>query len=113
MKTISKDGSKPVKMWTDGVPVEPGALVQLDQIASLPFVWPHVAVMPDVHVGKGATVGSVVPTIGAVVPSAVGVDIGCGMSAVKTTARRGDLPADLKRLRLAIEEAIPHGRSHD
>ncbi|MCX7364575.1 MAG: RtcB family protein, partial [Alphaproteobacteria bacterium] len=73
----------PIKMWTNGVPVEDSALAQLRNVASLPFVHGHVAVMPDVHWGMGATVGSVIPTRRAIVPAAVGVDIGCGMMAVK------------------------------
>ena len=72
-------GTVPIKAWTRGVPVEDVARKQLIESASLPIVWPHVAVMPDVHCGMGATVGSVIPTRGAIVPAAVGVDIGCGM----------------------------------
>lgn len=75
------DGGKPVKMWTRGVPVEDMARAQLARAAQMPFVFKHVAAMPDVHVGIGATVGSVIPTKGAVIPAAVGVDIGCGMMA--------------------------------
>src|SRR5688572_5626453 len=78
--------------------------------ASLPWVAHHVAVMPDVHVGKGATVGSVIALRGAVAPAAVGVDIGCGMAALKTNLTARDLPDDLKRLRLAIEAEVPVGR---
>ena len=102
---------RPVKMWTRGVPVEPEAKEQLSKLAQLPFVFHHVAVMPDVHVGKGSTIGSVIPTLGAVIPAAVGVDIGCGMMAAKTTLRAGDLPDNLGKLRSAIEQAIPHGMS--
>ncbi|MGH8108394.1 MAG: RtcB family protein, partial [Arenimonas sp.] len=76
---------KPIKAWIKGVPLEDEARAQLINIASLPFVGPWVAVMPDVHLGKGATVGSVVPTRGAIIPAAVGVDIGCGMAAIQTT----------------------------
>lgn len=101
----------PIKAWTKGVPVEAEAREQLRRLASLPFVHRHVAVMPDVHVGIGATIGSVVPTKKAIVPAAVGVDIGCGMMAVKTTLRADDLPDDLKRLRTSIERAVPHGRT--
>jgi tRNA-splicing ligase RtcB len=104
----------PVKMWARIEEVESQALDQLKNIASLPWVAHHVAVMPDVHVGKGATVGSVVAMRGAVAPAAVGVDIGCGMAAVKTSLRAEQLPDDLKKLRLAIEEAIPVGfAAHD
>ena len=74
----------PIKAWTQGVPVEFEARKQLQNIAALPFIHGHVAVMPDVHLGRGATVGSVIPTKGAIIPAAVGVDIGCGMAAVMT-----------------------------
>ena len=77
--------NKPVKAWVDGVEFDENARRQVSNMASLPFVHSHVAVMPDVHVGIGATVGSVIPTIGAIVPAAVGVDIGCGMIAQRTT----------------------------
>ena len=82
---------------------------QLRNIASIPFVGPWVAVMPDVHLGKGATVGSVIPTRGAIIPAAVGVDIGCGMAAVRTTLRASDLPDDLGPLRNSIERSVPVG----
>jgi tRNA-splicing ligase RtcB (3'-phosphate/5'-hydroxy nucleic acid ligase) len=108
---IEHPGGHPVKMWTRGVPVEPAAREQLDKLASLPFIFKHIAVMPDVHVGKGSTIGSVIPTVGAVIPAAVGVDIGCGMMAAKTTLRAGDLPDSLGKIRSAIEQAIPHGMS--
>lgn len=111
MRVIAKTGSKPIKMWTDGVPVEDGAVKQLERIAEMPFVWPHVAVMPDVHIGKGATVGSVIPSLGAIIPAAVGVDLGCGMCAVRTSMTSSDLPDNLSSLRSAIEAAVPHGRT--
>ncbi len=76
-------GGKPIKAWTRGVPLEDEARRQLHNVASLPFVHKHVAVMPDVHWGRGATVGSVIPTVGAIIPAAVGVDIDCGMAAVR------------------------------
>lgn len=101
----------PIKTWTNGVPVEAGALAQLEQLASLPFIHKHIAVMPDVHVGIGATVGSVVPTVGAVIPAAVGVDIGCGMMAVQTSLTASRLPDSLAELRSKIEAAVPHGRT--
>lgn len=104
-------GSLPIKMWTKGVPVEEEALKQLRNIASLPFIHKHVAAMPDVHWGMGATVGSVIATKGAVIPAAVGVDIGCGMMAVKTTLRADQLSDNLFRLRSNIEAAVPHGRT--
>jgi tRNA-splicing ligase RtcB len=104
----------PIRLWAQPHEVESDAIKQLKAVASLPWVAHHVAVMPDVHVGKGATVGSVIAMHGAVAPAAVGVDIGCGMAAVKTSLTAKDLPDDLKRLRTKIEESIPVGpRSHD
>lgn len=103
----------PIKAWVEGVQVEEEAKQQLRNVAALPVVWPHLAVMPDVHLGYGATVGSVIPTRGAVIPSAVGVDIGCGMSAVCTNLIANDLPDSLAAVRTAIEEAIPHGRTNN
>ena len=102
-------GYAPIKAWIDGVPVEDAARRQLFNIAALPFIHSHVAVMPDVHLGKGATVGSVIATRGAIVPAAVGVDIGCGMMAVRTTLTANELPDDLAKLRSGIEAAVPHG----
>jgi tRNA-splicing ligase RtcB len=101
----------PIKSWTDGVPVEPEAMAQVENIARMPFVFRHVALMPDVHKGIGATVGSVVATKGAIIPASVGVDIGCGMMAVETTLPGRHLPDNLKPLRRAIESAVPHGRT--
>jgi len=100
----------PIRLWASPHEVESDALRQLKAVASLPWVAHHVAVMPDVHVGKGATVGSVIAMRGAVAPAAVGVDIGCGMTAVRTSLTARRLPDNLKRLRLAIEAAIPVGR---
>lgn len=105
------EGGVPIKMWTRGVPVEDGARAQLARAAQMPFVFKHVAAMPDVHVGIGATVGSVIPTKGAVIPAAVGVDIGCGMMAARTSLVASDLPDNLEGIRSAIERAVPHGRS--
>ncbi|QPF71482.1 RtcB family protein [Roseateles sp. DAIF2] len=104
-------GGVPVKMWTRGVPVEEAAKRQLENAARLPIVFRHIAAMPDVHLGIGATVGSVIPTLRAIIPAAVGVDIGCGMMAAKTTLRAEDLPDNLAPLRSAIERAVPHGRA--
>jgi tRNA-splicing ligase RtcB len=104
-------GGGTVKAWTVGVVVEAQARAQLERIAGLPFVHGWVAAMPDVHLGIGAAVGSVIPTLGAVIPAAVGVDIGCGMLAVETSLRASDLPDDLRQLRTAIEAAVPHGRT--
>jgi tRNA-splicing ligase RtcB len=103
-------GGVPLKMWTRGVPIEAEARRQLENAARLPVVWPHIAAMPDVHFGIGATVGSVIPTVKAIIPAAVGVDIGCGMMACKTTLTAEDLPDNLGPLRSAIERAVPHGR---
>jgi tRNA-splicing ligase RtcB len=109
--TLRPEGGVPVKAWVRGVPLEDAARRQLENVARLPFVGPWVAVMPDVHFGIGATVGSVIPTKGAIVPAAVGVDIGCGMSAVRTSLTAEDLPEGLRGLRSAIEKAVPHGRT--
>jgi len=99
----------PIKAWVKGVPVEHEAQNQLRNVASLPFIHSHIAVMPDVHFGIGATVGSVIPTKGAIIPAAVGVDIGCGMMAVRTSLTANDLPDSLSRIRGAIERNVPHG----
>jgi len=105
------NGRKPIKMWTDGVPVETSAINQLKNVASLPFIFKHVAVMPDVHWGMGATIGSVIATDGAICPAAVGLDIGCGVNAACTNISASDLPSDLVALRESIEAAVPHGRT--
>lgn len=102
---------KPIKLWTQGVPVEDDARKQLMNTAQMPFIFKHLAVMPDVHLGKGSTIGSVIPTVGAIIPAAVGVDIGCGMIAARTSLTASDLPDNLAGLRSAIERAVPHGRS--
>lgn len=102
---------KPIKLWTNGVPVEDQAQQQLMNTAKMPFIFDHIAVMPDVHLGKGSTIGSVIPTLGAIIPAAVGVDIGCGMMAACTTLTAKDLPDNLAGLRAAIESAVPHGRT--
>jgi tRNA-splicing ligase RtcB len=87
--------------------LEDNTAAQAELTGTMPFIHPHVALMPDAHLGKGATVGSVIPTLGAIMPAAVGVDIGCGMRAVRTDLRRGDLPGDLQPLRVTIEQRIP------
>ncbi|NED13194.1 RtcB family protein [Streptomyces sp. SID9124] len=114
MSYVEVPGAKvPIRMWTDPASVEDVAMQQLRNVATLPWI-KGLAVMPDVHFGKGATVGSVIAMHGAVCPAAVGVDIGCGMSAVKTSLTANDLPGDLSRLRSKIEQAIPVGRGmHD
>lgn len=100
-----------IKAWIDGVSVEDQARQQLDNMAAMPFIHKHVAIMPDVHWGMGATVGSVIPTKGAIIPAAVGVDIGCGMMAHRTTLTASDLPDNLFGVRSAIEQRVPHGRT--
>lgn len=100
-----------VKAWTNHVSIEDQALEQVKNISKLPFLYSHVSVMPDVHAGIGCTVGSVIATKRAIVPSFVGVDIGCGMIAYMTTLKAKDLPDNLKPLRLEIEKAVPHGRT--
>jgi len=110
-ETMHVEGGRHVKMWTRGVPVEDDARAQLAKTARLPFIFSHIAVMPDVHVGKGSTIGSVIPTSKAIIPAAVGVDIGCGMMAAKTTLTATDLPESLAAMRSAIEQAVPHGRT--
>jgi tRNA-splicing ligase RtcB len=113
---VEKQGQTEIKLWTTSprgdVPVEPQALAQLRNVARLPFVFRHVAAMPDVHLGIGATVGSVIATRGAIVPAAVGVDIGCGMEAVRTALDAKHLPDSLGAVRSAIEAAVPHGRTN-
>ncbi len=101
----------PIKAWTRGVTVEEAAAQQLRNVASLPFIFKWIAAMPDVHWGLGATVGSVIPTKGAIIPAAVGVDIGCGLIAVHTSLQASDLPDNLHAIRTAIERAVPHGRT--
>jgi tRNA-splicing ligase RtcB (3'-phosphate/5'-hydroxy nucleic acid ligase) len=104
-------GGVPLKTWTRGVRVEQAALDQLSRVAKLPFIHKWVAAMPDVHVGLGATIGSVIATKGAVIPAAVGVDIGCGMMAVETSLTASQLPDGLRPLRDAIENFVPVGRA--
>lgn len=117
MSQVYIDGGKlPIKAWVSELEggrdsIESSALQQLRNVADLPFVHKHVAVMPDVHAGKGATIGSVIATRGAIIPAAVGVDLGCGLSAVRTDLTASDLPDDLRSLRTAIESNAPHGRT--
>ena len=107
VKRVINKGKVPVKLYTDDV--ESTAMQQLINLAELPFIHGHVAAMPDVHAGIGATVGSVIPTRGAIIPAAVGVDIGCGMNAVRLSLGADDLPDNLRRVRSAIESAVPVG----
>lgn len=106
-----ENGGAPLKIWCEGVLVEDKALEQLKNVARLPFVFGHIAAMPDVHWGMGATVGSVIATKGAIVPAAVGVDIGCGMCAWKLSLKASALPDNLHAIRSEIEAAVPHGRT--
>lgn len=109
---IMPEKGVPIKAWTRGVAVEDQARQQLLNVAQLPFIYKWIAAMPDVHWGVGATVGSVIPTKGAIIPAAVGVDIGCGMMAVQTDLSANHLPDNLKDIRTAIEAAVPHGRTN-
>jgi tRNA-splicing ligase RtcB len=112
IKTSIDKGRLPVRIWTDDIEHE--ALQQLINVAQLPIVHSHVAAMPDVHAGIGATVGSVIPTRGAIIPAAVGMDIGCGMNAVRLTLTGEQLPDSLAQVRSAIEAAVPVGfEQHD
>lgn len=106
------DGA-PLKLWDSHGAFEDSAMDQLRNVARLPFIHRHIAGMPDVHWGMGATVGSVIATKGAIVPAAVGVDIGCGMMAVQTTLRADQLPDNLHAIRSEIEAAVPHGRTNN
>ena len=107
VKRIITHTPTPVYIWTDDI--DDKSIEQLENVASMSFVTPHVAVMPDVHLGIGATIGSVIPTKNAIIPAAVGVDIGCGMMAVRLTLTANDLPDNLKNVRAAIEERVPVG----
>ena len=106
--TLNK-GRVPVKVWTQDIEHE--AIQQLVNVSQLPIVHGHIAAMPDVHAGIGATVGSVIPTLSAIIPAAVGVDIGCGMNAVRLSLKTSALPDNLHRIRSAIEAAVPVGFS--
>src|SRR5262252_3880812 len=108
---LTTEKGVPIKAWTKGVPLEDQARAQLLNVSQLPFIFKWIAAMPDVHWGIGATVGSVIPTKGAIIPAAVGVDIGCGMMAVQTSLNARDLPDDLHGIREAIEKAVPVGRT--
>ena len=109
-KTFYSD-AKPIKAWVEGVEFDDNAFHQVVETARLPFIYKHVAIMPDVHYGIGATVGSVVPTQGAIVPAAVGVDIGCGMVAQRLNLTASDLPDNVDAIRADIEAAVPVGFS--
>eukprot|EP01130_Rhizamoeba_saxonica_P003281 TRINITY_DN139_c1_g1_i1.p1 TRINITY_DN139_c1_g1~~TRINITY_DN139_c1_g1_i1.p1 ORF type:complete len:415 (+),score=98.42 TRINITY_DN139_c1_g1_i1:2-1246(+) len=107
----TKNSKIPIKAWTTNVPLEDMAYKQVQHLSEMDIVYPHVALMPDAHWGKGTTIGSVIPTRNAVIPAAVGVDIGCGMCAVKTSMTANVLPDSLRGIRNAIEEIIPVGNS--
>ena len=109
-EVFHSETGKPIKAWTKGVPVEDAARQQLFNLSALPFIYKHVAAMPDVHWGMGATVGSVIATDGAIIPAAVGVDIGCGMMAVRLDGARAEhLPESLAQIRAEIEHTVPTG----
>jgi tRNA-splicing ligase RtcB len=108
-ENIEVPGGAPLKMWTQNVQIEDAVIEQMKNVAMLPFIHKHVAAMPDCHFGMGATVGSVIPTKGAIIPAAVGVDIGCGMMAWKLTVKARQLPDNLAAIRSDIERAVPHG----
>lgn len=111
-QVVYKDGYKvPVKMWNSHVPMESGVFDQAGNVAQMPFVFKHVALMPDAHVGIGATVGSVVATKGALVPSICGVDLGCGMCASRISLKAKDLPDDLTPLYNQLCRDIPVGQN--
>lgn len=108
MQVIHEEGQRPIKIWTDNV--EDAAMQQLKNVAGLPFIHKNgVAAMPDVHWGFGASIGTVIATQGAIIPSAVGVDIGCGMNAVRTSLTASDLPDSLADIRHSIERGVPLG----
>jgi len=107
VKQIIEKGKFPVKIYTDELDYQ--AWTQLEHLSNLPFIHNHIAVMPDAHGGIGSTIGSVIPTVGAIIPAAVGVDIGCGMNAVRLSLNADKLPDNLRKVRLAIEEAVPVG----
>ena len=111
-ETIDAGNGKFIRAWKRGVPFDDNTIEQLKATAQLPFVRPYVAAMPDAHLGSGSTIGTVMPTIGAVCPAAVGVDIGCGMLAQRLDVTREGL-GDLARVRAAIERAVPHGRTNE
>src|SRR6478672_903792 len=111
---VIESGKAPIKAWIKGVPFEPEAKKQLLNIARLPFIYKWVAAMPDVHLGKGATIGSVIPTDGAIIPAAVGVDLGCGMMAVRTQFTAADLAGkNLDVLHEQISRSVPLSAGHD
>lgn len=114
MKVLSKETDRhPIKAWVEGVEVEEAAVQQLRNISNLPFIHRWVAAMPDMHTGIGATVGSVIATKNAIIPAASGVDLGCGLNAIRLPLTASQLPDNLSELRSAIEQAVPHGRTNN
>lgn len=112
IKLMLNQGKVPVKVFTEDI--DQGSINQLGNLAQLPFIHSHIAAMPDVHYGIGATVGSVIPSKGAIIPAAVGVDIGCGMNAIRLSLKASDLPDNLHAVRSAIEKRVPVGfEEHD
>ena len=111
MYNVTQGINVPIKHWTKNVNFEVEAFDQLVDLSAMPFLHKWISVMPDVHGGKGSTIGSVIATDKAIIPAAVGVDLGCGMMACKTTLKAVDLPDNLKELRFSIEELVPHGKS--
>jgi len=109
IQKVITEGKVPAKIFTDDI--DPRGVEQLTLLTQLPFIHSHVAAMPDAHVGMGSTIGAVIPTDGAIIPAAVGVDIGCGMNAVRLSLTANDLPDSLKNMRSAIEKAVPVGRA--
>ncbi len=107
MEILTEQGRVPMKIWRGNLELDQAALTQIRNVASLPIVGPHIAVMPDYHVGIGCTIGTVVPTVGAIIPSCAGVDLGCGLQAVQTDVNANDL--NLPALFRQIEAAIPVG----
>lgn len=108
---IETGGKVGAKAWVKGVKFEDEARQQVNKMASMPFIHKHIAIMPDVHAGKGSTVGSVIPTKGAVIPACVGVDLGCGVISIRTSLKASDLPVSLSEMRSLIEQNVPHGRT--
>ena len=111
IQKVITTGVSPVKVWTTDI--DDNALEQLENMSKMPFIYKHIAAMPDVHWGMGATIGSVIPTKGAIIPAGVGVDLGCGMMAVCTSLNANALPDNLHSLRCDIEAAVPHGRTNN
>ena len=110
---IIKEGNMqvPLKAWIPSCGTDEATIEQMRKVCAYPFVFRHAALMPDGHLGKGAAIGAVVPTKGAIIPAVTGVDLGCGMMAVQTTLTANDLPDNLRNIRRAIEKAVPHGRT--